>query len=476
MAKALIIGGGIAGPVAAIALRKAGIDAVVHEAHDRTAHGIGAFLTFAVNGMDALRALDLDTTVQHLGFDTPAMEFYSGTGKRLGGLRSGAGPSGEISQTVKRADLYAALHEEALRRGVRIEYGKRLADAAATPGGVRAAFTDGTEAEGDLLIGADGLRSRTREIIDPDAPRARYLGLGNAGGFAHEVDVPGDPGVMHMVFGRRCFFCWTKHPNGAVWWFANPPEPTEPTREQLAATTPEQWRARLTDLLAADDSPALRILKATDEIFAGWNTYDFPSVPIWHRGRMALIGDAVHAMSPASGQGASMALEDSVVMAKCLRDLPTAEEAFAAFEGGRRERVERVVAYGKRNGDQKAPGPVGRVLRDLMLPLLFKGMSRKGGEADRWLFGHHIDWEAPVAEPAGHPQARWCPGPGGRGRRAPATPLSAMGPRRLLLRVEPPCGGPGASPYSAAHCSSPPGYRSALDSGARCAHNQPIGC
>ncbi|WP_414638650.1 FAD-dependent monooxygenase, partial [Actinophytocola sp.] len=102
---------------------------------------------------------------------------------------------------------------------------------------------------------------------------------------------------------------------------------------------------------AGEGFPAGEIIDATEHVFSGSNTYDFPTVPVWHRGRMIIIGDAAHATSPASGQGASMALEDAVTLAKCLRDLPA---AYTAYENLRRKRVERVVAQGKRNGDGKA--------------------------------------------------------------------------------------------------------------------------
>ena len=114
----------------------------------------------------------------------------------------------------------------------------------------------------------------------------------------------------------------------------------------------------------------LDIIAATEEIIPGWNTYDFPRVPTWYNDRMIIIGDAVHATSPSSGQGASMAIEDAVVLAKCLRDIPDTAAAFAAFKKLRKERVERVVKHGKRSGDGKAQGAVGAMIRDLVLPTI----------------------------------------------------------------------------------------------------------
>ena len=395
--RGLIIGGGIAGPVAAMALRRAGIEAVVYEAYAGGADEAGAFLTFASNGLDALRAIDAHRLVLAEGFPTPRMEIQSGTGKHLGTVpNSGTLPDGTVSQTLRRADLYRALRDEAVRRGVRVEYGKRLVDAKTTPdGGVVARFEDGTESQGEFLIGADGLHSRTRRIIDPSAPRARYVPVLNIGGYARGVRVKAEPGTFRMVFGRRAFFGYAVHPSGEVWWFANPPRADEPDGEELAGTTTEQWRGMLTDLYAGDASPAVDIIRATPGRLAGWATHDLPSVPAWHRGAMIIIGDAAHATAPSSGQGASMAVEDAVVLARCLRDLPDTRDAFAAYEKLRRGRVERIVAHGARTSNSKAAGPVGRVLRDLLLPVILKRVA--GGGSLAWMHDHHISWDQEVA-------------------------------------------------------------------------------
>src|SRR5829696_7891164 len=173
--KVLIVGGGIAGPVTAMALQRAGIYPVIYEAYATSAGAAGAFLTVAVNGLDALRVLDAHRPVLATGFPTTDIVFFSGTGKRLGEVPIGGTlPDGTVTHTIKRVDLYRVLHDEAIRRGIRIEHNRRLVDAESTPdGSVVARFEDGTEAAGDLLIGADGIHSRTRRIIDPAAPGPR---------------------------------------------------------------------------------------------------------------------------------------------------------------------------------------------------------------------------------------------------------------------------------------------------------------
>jgi FAD-dependent urate hydroxylase len=395
--KALIAGGGVAGPVAAMALQRAGTDSAVFEAYEGGADEAGAFLTFASNGLDALRAIDAHHLVLEKGFPTPRMEIQSGTGKHLGAVPNGRTlPDGTVSQTLKRPDLYRTLRDEALRRGASIEYGKRLVDAKVQPdGGIVARFEDGTEAEGDLLIGADGIHSRVRRIIDQSAPGARYIPVLNIGGYASDVRVQAEPGTFRMVFGKRAFFGYVVHPSGEVWWFANPPWGDEPTRAELAAMGTRQWRETLVDLFAADDTPAVEIIEATTGTLSGWATYDLPTVPTWHRGSMVIIGDAAHATAPSSGQGASMAIEDAIVLARCMRDLSDVHQAFAAYERLRRRRVERIVAHGARTSNSKAAGPFGRVLRDLMMPMILKRAANGGALA--WMHDYHIEWDEKVA-------------------------------------------------------------------------------
>jgi 2-polyprenyl-6-methoxyphenol hydroxylase-like FAD-dependent oxidoreductase len=394
--RTLIIGGGIAGPVAAMALRQAGIDSVVYEAYAGGADAAGAFLTFASNGLDALRTIDAHHLVLAEGFPTPRMTIQSGTGKRLGDVPNGGTlPDGTVSQTLERADLYRTLRDEAVRRGARVEYGKRLVDAQTTPDGVVARFEDGTEVVGGLLIGADGIHSRARRIIDPSAPGARYIPVLNVCGYARDVRVQAEPGTFHMVFGKRAFFGYAVHPSGEIWWFANPPRAAEPTGAELAAIGTEQWREMLMDLFVEDASPAVEIIRSTPGKLAGWATYDLPSVPTWHRGSMIVIGDAAHATAPSSGQGASLAIEDAVVLARCLRDLPDVGQAFAAYERLRRVRVERIVAHGARTSNSKAAGPVVRVLRDLMMPLVLKRVGR--GDSLAWMHDYQIVWDENVA-------------------------------------------------------------------------------
>src|SRR4051794_15083182 len=145
MRRAIIIGGGVAGPVAAMALQKAGIEATVHEAHPAPAGDVGAWLGVQVNGLDALRAIDAEGVVRAAGFSSPVIEFRSWTGKVLGSLPTGHPSSGGApGLSMRRSDLYRALHAEALRRGIDIRYASRLIDARSTGDAVTAVFADGS--------------------------------------------------------------------------------------------------------------------------------------------------------------------------------------------------------------------------------------------------------------------------------------------------------------------------------------------
>lgn len=381
MTHTLIIGGGIAGAASAIALGKAGISATVYEAYPTGADDIGAFLMIMHNGFDALRAIDAQQPVVDASFGTTRVEYLTGDGATVT-----ARPIGDKltdvngPRTLKRADLYRALHDEWLRRGGRIEHGKRLIDVVSTDGAVTAIFDDGSEATGDLLIGADGIHSATRTLIDPQAPAPRYIGKNLIYGYATDPALPTAPDTFRMVHGSTGAFGYTTSPTGETFWTTSAPGP------EFNATLPQDWQQRAIDLFAgdADTSPA-DIIRATapkDIMVSG--SYDVPSIKLWHASSMVLVGDAAHAATPAAAQGASMALEDSVILARCLRDLSTFDEAFRVYERIRRERVERLVAFSANQSQKAGDGDDEDFKR------------RAQADSRDWLYRHHIDWDAPV--------------------------------------------------------------------------------
>jgi 2-polyprenyl-6-methoxyphenol hydroxylase-like FAD-dependent oxidoreductase len=393
--RAIVAGCGIGGPTIGIALQRVGIEPVVYEAYPRVTEETGAFLNVASNGLDALRSLGVDPAVLSEGFPTPRMVMWSTTGKRLGEVANGTQlEDGTVSMTIRRASLHRALRGAAEQRGVRIEHDKRLVDVKSYDGGVLATFEDGTTATGDFLVGADGIHSRTRRIVDPECPVPRYTGQISAGGIVRAGSFSPTPDAYHMIFGRRAFFGYSVTPAGDAYWFANVGLASEPTGASLREVGTAHWKAQLAELFEGDAGPALGMIAATSEISI-YPIHDLPKVPRWHRDGMVLVGDAAHATSPSAGQGASMAIEDAVVLAKCLRDEAEVDAAFARYENARRSRVERVVKYSRQIGGSKVPGPVGRWFRDLFMPVALKAFAGKAAHA--WLYDHRIDWNERVA-------------------------------------------------------------------------------
>lgn len=389
---ALVIGAGVAGCATAIALHKAGIQATVLERRPDPVDPAGIMLTLATNGIDALRAIDADQRVVELGFATPEIGLRTHTGKRLGANRTGGVlPDGTLSQTLRRADLTAALRTEATSRGIPIVYGARLKQVEEHADGIRAILDDGTTYEGDFLVGADGVHSVVRNQIDARAPKPTYTGLITTGGYATGVHVGTTVGTYEMIFGKRGFCGYAAAPDDTVWWFVNVPHPREPTPGELRSVQTSVWRDRLAALFSDDAGPALDFIAATEDFPAMKSVHTLPHLPRWHTDRMTVLGDAAHAPSPTSGQGASLSIEDAVVLAQCLRAEGTLRAAFTRFEAIRRPRVEKIIKAASRINNAKAPGPIGRGMRDLMLPSILR-LTANAASA-REVYEHHLVWD-----------------------------------------------------------------------------------
>ena len=393
MARALIIGAGVAGPASAVFLRRAGWDVEVFEAESAPDPFEGLFLNVATNGLAVLAQLGLRDRLVADGHRAPRMVMHSGTGRVLGTVPNG--PAGDLergSVIVRRGWLHRVVREGAVAAGVPITFGARLVSIEEEPSLVRATFADGRVAEGDIVIGADGIGSLTRAWIDPAAPQPRYSGLVGTGGFARVPGLEATPDTQHFVFGARSFFGYLVRQDGTVYWFANMTAPL-PERGSLRKISSAEWLARLRDLHSDDPFPVPQILENVSGQIGAYPIFDLVGVEKWSRGRVVALGDAVHATSPSAGQGASLALEDAITLAKCLRDLPDRAEAFAAYQRERQPRAEAVVRYARVIDSQKrvTKSRLGIAIRDWMMPKFLKNAAED--TRNDWLYNHTISWD-----------------------------------------------------------------------------------
>jgi 2-polyprenyl-6-methoxyphenol hydroxylase-like FAD-dependent oxidoreductase len=394
--KALIIGCGIAGPVVALFLQRAGIEAEIYEARtDSTDYG-GSFLNMACNGLGVLKTLGLDDEVSSQGSPIPRMMIWSGKGKRLGEVRNGARAEvGAPSINILRSRLHQVLREAAERRQIKMAFGKKMTSISKGEQGVIATFEDGTTAEGSFLVGCDGVHSRTRQLINSDAPSPHYTGLISTGGFAQHCSFAPTPDTMHFVFGKRAFFGYHISSSRELYWFANYQQKSAPSRGDLDMIMNEEWQERMLDLFSEDVPLISEMIRATQSTIIGYPIYDISTQPIWHQGPVVLVGDAIHAVAPSAGQGASLAVEDAIVLAKCLQDVPDLSQAFATYEQLRRARVERMVKHGRNAGQGKViTNPIAVCLRDLLTPFFLKLFANPA--ALDWVYSYTVDWEEKV--------------------------------------------------------------------------------
>lgn len=397
---ALIVGAGVAGTVTAMALQQVGIEATIFESHPPSDGELGSYFTVTANGLEALAAIGAPELTITAGFPTRRNILWNEAGRRLASLPLDSSvPGSPAARTMKRSRLTRLLQDEAIRRGIRIDYGRRLSTAEVVADGrVLATFDDGSTASGDLLIGADGVHSVVRRAIDPAAPSGRYVGLTNFGGVTRGAAKDIESEAWHLIFGRQAFFGYQATPDGDVVWFANVPRP-QTTPDERASTSDDAWRRQLARLFAGDAGPAVELIEAGELELSADNTHDLGHVPVWHRGPLIIIGDAAHAPAPTSGQGASMAMEDAIALAGELDRAASIEAAFAAYERGRRERVEKIVAWGARGSSDKVPGRFGRLARDVMLRILFRWVITE--KSLGWMYDYRIGLTRPPRAHAG---------------------------------------------------------------------------
>jgi 2-polyprenyl-6-methoxyphenol hydroxylase-like FAD-dependent oxidoreductase len=390
----LIVGGGIAGPALALFLAKAGLSAAVYEAHGAS-DGVGGGLGLAPNGMNVIAALGLADRLKARGNPANRMDFRDERGRLLAELSIDQKRYGQSQMSMMRSDVYAVLKEAMQAMGMAVHHGKRLERIEQRSASVIAHFADGTEAEGDLLVGADGIHSRTRSLIMPDAPEPEFVSITGIGGAIALDEIPefapGDARRFTFTFGPEGFFGHCGGSAGEAMWWTNLPRSQPYSTEELRSLSADVLRRQLQERFGQYYQPIPALIRRTRDIMA-LNIFDIQSLPRWHHGRVLLIGDAAHAVSPNAGQGASLALEDAMLLARLLRDCGAGyASAFDRFERDRKPRVERIVAAGRRAASDKTiVSPLRSKIRNLMLGAMFRLIGIPGQD---WAFRYRLDWD-----------------------------------------------------------------------------------
>jgi 2-polyprenyl-6-methoxyphenol hydroxylase-like FAD-dependent oxidoreductase len=373
--RAVIVGGGVAGSACAIALARVGARVTVYEAHEDPAGPVGSFVSLAVNGLRALDALGALGAVQDAGFPVERHRMWSGRGRSLGDVARGR-RSGDplLSVTVRRADLVRALRAAAVQAGASIVTGRRVTPEAGGP--------EDATAPADLVVGADGLWSAVRRALLPGGPEPAYAGLYSVSGMApaDAVHGPGGgalPSGFNWVFCRSGIFIYLPAPDGSVWWSAQVAAPQPPP--DLSAVTVGELRARF------PEPPAAAVLAAAGTVGTTTRLHVLTPVPRRQDGRTVLVGDAAHPVG--AGQGASIALEDAVVLARAVAAAGPAgvRVALAAFDAERQARTRKLARTAAANRDVKTAGPVAARLREIMMPVIFPRVFER---ATGWLYDY----------------------------------------------------------------------------------------
>lgn len=342
----LVIGGGIGGLTAAIALSRKGYTVeIIEKDPDWTVYGVGIIQQF--NVVRAMGELDLLDAYMAEAFGFDKTEMFTPTGQKIAEFPTPrlAGPDYPSNAGIRRTDLQRVLATKARELGVKVRLGvtaERLDDDGR---GVDVTFSDASNSRYDIVVGADGVHSRTRTQILPDAPKARYTGQWVwRYNFPQPDDMPGiriftgsrGAGLVPLGKGHMYMFLLSEEPEGFRLAVAGS---AAAMRERMAGNAPQI--VALADQVTDDECVVGRPLETI-----------FLEGP-WYSGRVVLIGDAVHASTPHLAQGAGMAIEDGLVLAHELANASRPEAAFEAFRARRFDRTRFIAMNSIRIGESQ---------------------------------------------------------------------------------------------------------------------------
>lgn len=347
--KVLVIGGGIGGLCAGIALKQAGFEVELFE-RAPAIREVGAGISIWPNAVHVLDELGVGARVRALGVSVGDGEVSTSDGRTLIALSMAEieAACGAPVLMVHRAALIDALRDGFGTDGLSL--GCELVSVEQRGERVHATFANGRTAEGDLLVGADGLRSAVRARVFP-AAQARYCGYA---GLRAVIPRPANVTKTKEIWGRGARFGQVPLVDGRLYWFTswNVPE-----GEVL---TPDQRRERALSVFRGWIAPVEELIRSTDPaLLLHDDVRELSGLHTWVDGRIALLGDAAHAMTPNLGQGGCSSIEDAFVLARCLADDAAIAIALDRYEKLRRPRVASIVR------DSRAFGFFGQLENDL---------------------------------------------------------------------------------------------------------------
>lgn len=382
--KVIIIGAGVAGPILALQLKKIGFQPEIFEARSENNRNEGVFLGITPNGLNVLKEfIDLEKLKED--YTPGSMKFFNARGKQIAELGTAYQKQkyGVETLQLKRANLNTYARAAAAEAGIKIEYNKKFVRYNESEDQVTAYFTDGTSVTGDMIIGCDGMFSEVRNQLFPEKSVIRYTKLISTGGYAKIAELSEPLDSIRMTFGERGFFAYSVSDKGEVWWFNNYFRDQEPKPKETEKILKDEIKDHLADIHRNDDPLFSRIIRNSYEIIA-YPVYDLPRLSKWYKGKVCLIGDAAHGISPHIGQGASLALEDTVVIAEQLQLNKVCEAAFQVFQSERQPRVEKIIKNARKVGNTKTKtNPITAWFRDLFIGFF---ISKQIKQLD-WIYG-----------------------------------------------------------------------------------------
>jgi FAD-dependent urate hydroxylase len=335
--KVVVIGAGIGGLTVGIALRQAGFQVEIYD-KVRSLRPVGAGISLWSNGVKVLNRLGMGAQIAQIGGRMDHMQYRTQSGEILNDipLQPLIESVGQRPYPVARTDLQQILLDA---YGDAIHLGTRCMSVEEDAQGVTALFEDGTQAQGDLLIAADGIHSGLREYVLGETYQPQYRGYVNWNGLVPASDALAPPNTWVIYVGNHQRASLMPVAGDRLYFFFDVPLPPGTTAE------PDQYRAELSQYFAGWAEPVQSLIAQLEpEKVARLEIRDVGPIDRLVRGRIALLGDSAHATCPDLGQGGCQAMEDGLMLTQYLQTTNLGvEDALKRYEADRKKRTSAIV-------------------------------------------------------------------------------------------------------------------------------------